>query len=160
MPSLRHPSRLTRPLHLPRPSSVGLASCAVTVALLAGCAEAPSTRAPAGAPVPAPASAPASAAAAAAPLQPASSPTLPTVADTELRAKVLESIAVFESAAGRGDAPRLIAVESLGSIDDTWIERWTVRSGGRRVGYSVKFKRAAGTDVDFSVEQLVDATRP
>jgi hypothetical protein len=126
-------------------------------ALLAACADAPRTATTA-VPSPSPSPAAAASAAAPAPLLPASSATLPTVADGALRGKVLDSIAVFEQAAGRSDKPRLLSVESLGSVDETWIERWLVRSNGRRVAYSVKFRRAADGEVDFDVEHLADAT--
>jgi hypothetical protein len=152
MPIHRRPARPTSLLREPLAAGLATLFAALLLAACAGTTTAPTATAPAAA---ASAAAPASAPA---PLLPASSATLPTVADITVRGKVLDSIAVFEQAAGRSDKPRLLSVESLGSIDDTWIERWTVRSGGRRIGYSVKFRRAPDGEVDFTIEKLADAT--
>ena len=151
MPLHRRPARPTSLLRDPLAGSLTTLLAALLLAGCAGTAPGPTANAPAAA---ASAAAPASAPA---PLQPASSGALRTVADMTVRGKVLDSIAVFEQAAGRSEKPRLLSVESLGSVDATWIERWTVRSAGRRIGYSVKFRRAADGDVDFTIEQLADA---
>ena len=89
------------------------------------------------------------------PLAPSSEPGKPTVADARTRSEVLRSIGVFESADGGSAAPTLLGVESLGRSGETWIERWTVSSNGRRVPYSVKLRAGTGERIDFDVQRLV-----
>ena len=88
------------------------------------------------------------------PLAPSSDPGKPTVADLRTRAEVLRSIGVFESADGGSATPALVAVESLGRSGETWIERWTISSNGRRVPYSVKLRAGSGERIDFDVQRL------
>jgi hypothetical protein len=114
---------------LPVATAAGAAAL-VVAALLAGCATRP-------------------------PLVPSSEPGKPTVADARTRAEVLHSIGVFEE--GGGPAPVLLAVEPIGHSGETWIERWTVSSNGRRVPYSVKLRAGAADRIDYEVERLATA---
>jgi hypothetical protein len=87
-------------------------------------------------------------------LTPSTEPGRPTVADAPTRANVLRAIGASEVANG-GSAPvTLVAVESLGKVNETWIERWTVESKGRRVPYSVKLRPGASGGIDFDVQRL------
>jgi hypothetical protein len=87
-------------------------------------------------------------------LTPSTEPGRPTVADAPTRASVLRAIGAFESANGGSAQVSLVTVESLGKVNETWIERWTVESKGRRVPYSVKLRPGAAGGIDFDVQRL------